>query len=819
MQLNDIDFLWKELVADCPDTDKTLSAEVQVIQPQGYRHEIQTDRVRTEEGEAHVRFVFPLIDEGRYDPSHGTWNGAWEMGEYRFDLTLKDPRGNVLLTDSLAVDPHCFFPVDRMPIAVDARTQIIECAPRQLLYINRDEATFLIRIRCRRVQDCSVLVDVVDAGGETPLAGPWTYALTHEFQEKRFSTGQWPQGEYWIRIRVLHDGDPVGPWCVRKFWKQVSAEAPPPDVIELGGYPNVMVDDYTMERSENVQFLPDAMEKRPDAPLLEMTEEYEDESMKVETIDWNDRQQRYEGVYENRHTSLERRDTQHQRSRLKMLLISDDGERWGKPRLGLVTFDGECDNNILSNEPDELFEAKKARDIERARFTFYDRNRHGPVDLDRVFVASGKRHYFPFECKSLQGGDSGSLNRIEKGLVGDLRNDGLGVLPSPTDVAADPDAFSPRPGEFWPMEKRDDLYLVLTREPVLYLGVGMDLMHSSEIIHCHVERTGNRRLLWYFRPAAPAYPPHGVTYDNMHLCLRCLGVFWTDDGLTYHRQFVLENDEEDVIGSQFYCMGLLQEMGTAGDAPGRPVLDKIGRATIANQAFPTRSLYLGTALLHWGVEQTQAPELIWSRDLLHFHRFQAQRRSLIALGPDGSYDGGMVRDDYRYRSIGSEWWYPYIAVNTRHNGFMALNKFNSAEEMQEAFPNHADQPFFTTWPEYFKYGKQTRYLPALARCRPFRVAHAEPEGETGCFVTRKLRVDGNILTLNAETAGDGAVEIEILDENGNLLEPQVRTFRGNETDAVIADLSDRTGQIVRLKFTLHKAKVYAFSLRADGESR
>ena len=56
----------------------------------------------------------------------------------------------------------------------------------------------------------------------------------------------------------------------------------------------------------------------------------------------------------------------------------------------------------------------------------------------------------------------------------------------------DDDAFRPQGGEFWPFEQRGDLYLVLTREPILYLGIGMDLMHTSETIRCHVEGAGQR---------------------------------------------------------------------------------------------------------------------------------------------------------------------------------------------------------------------------------------------------------------------------------------------------------------------------------------
>ena len=142
---------------------------------------------------------------------------------------------------------------------------------------------------------------------------------------------------------------------------------------------------------------------------------------------------------------------------------------------------------------------------------------------------------------------------------------------------------------------------------------------------------------------------------------------WTDDGITYHRQFVLAPDGYDRLGTQFYAMGLLQRFGTLGDAPGRPVLDK-GLHKI-NQAFPQRNLYLGSVLVHWGIEQTQEPELIWTRDLLHFKRFTTHRHSLIEASGPGTYNCGMIRDRYMYSECAGEWWYHYTAINTRHNGY------------------------------------------------------------------------------------------------------------------------------------------------------
>ena len=779
MEFIDNDYWWKSLVLDCPEDAADLTARVQVRQPQGYVQELTVDEVEVRGGKARVPILYPLVDDGRYDPKPGFWQDGWLMGEYRFDAQLI-AGDRMVAAESLALDPRDFFPSDRMLIAVDARPQIIECAPRQALFVDEDEARFLYRIRRHRVSRCEVEVDVTTREGTVPLAGPWRLSLTHELQEHSFSIAGWGTGEYWIRLRPLVEGEPVGPWCVRKLWRQVDAGPAPREVLELAGYPEVLVDDYSFDEVEGVQFVPDTLDKSP-GPLAATTEPHDEEMLRIESIAWKEEAGRFEAVYANSGGRIERKDRREELGRLRMLQVSEDGESWEKPALGLVEYDGSTANNILSDEREPTpAEEETAHALEHAEFRFYDAERDGPVDLDRVFIASAKED-FPFDCRSLKG-----------------------------EADEESEVFRPTKGEFWSLEQRGDLYLVLTREPVLYLGVGMDLMHTSETIRCHVEESDGGRLHFYFRPASPAYLPHGVTYDNLHLALRCLAVMSTADGITYERRFVLGPDGHDRLGSQFYAMGLMQRLGTSGDAPGRPVLGR--GAHKINQAFPRRNLYLGSVLLHWGIEQTQEPELIWTRDLLHFERFTRHRRSLIESNGPGTYDFGMIRDQYKYSEFGGQWWYYYTAINTRHNGYGIMARETDLDDLRRRRPNHAEAPYFTTWEGYWADGKQTKYQPACARCRPFRVAHAEPVDGSGRLLTRPIRVDGDELRLNAATDRGGTIRVEVTDEAGEPLGPDPALFEGDEVDAVVADLAPCRGRTVRLRFTLEQARLYAFQI-------
>ena len=809
MELQQNDYWWQTLVIACPDPGGGLAARVRVRQPQGYEQQIETDEVTWSDGHARVRLLYPLIDEGRYEPSHGTWNGAWEMGLYRFEVELERD-GAAHARDELTLDPHTFFPFDRMPIAVDARTQFVECATRQMLYEEEAEASVLIRIRRHRVTRCHVEVDVVRREGHDRLAGPWRLRLGHAFHEQRFALAGWADGEYWVRVRTLVDGRPVGPCCVRKFWLQRPLQRAREGPLRLGGFPEVMVDADVFERCTDIQFVPDGLERQADAPLVTPTEPHEEQSLAVAELAWNAEAQRYECLYRNGPGRVERKDTRARRAHLKMLAVSTDGRQWQKPHVGRVTHEGSTANNIVRDDGDDPSARERAHDIEHARFRFHDPRRDGPVDLAQMFVASGKGH-FPFQCCSLQQDDATeAARRAEADEAADLRGDGLGVMDAGRADPAAPDAFRPRPGEFWPFEKRGDLYLVLSRRPVLYLGVGMDLWHTTESIRCHVELSDQGRLLWFFRPGAPAYPPHGVTYDNMHLTLRTLAVLWTDDGLTWHRRHVLAPDAFDPIGTQFYDMGMLQRLDGSGDGPGRPVLHKL--LSKVNQAFARRNLYLGLVLIHDGIDQTQAPELMWTRDFLRLSRFREQRRPAIERGPHGSFDGGQIRNGFKYCALGDRWWHVYTGINTRHNGYGIMANWTSLDALRAKYPNHADAPYFTTWEGNWADGKQTTYLPGVARCRPHRLAHAEPLDARGTLTTHPLCVDGNRLRLNAATEPGGHITVHVEDASGDAVLPGPARFEGDDVAASILDLEPLRGRTVRLRFELDRARLYAFEI-------
>ena len=92
------------------------------------------------------------------------------------------------------------------------------------IVIDHDKQGFFVRILERRVDGVEVEADVVSAGTSEPLAGPWRIVVGSRSRRRNFSPKRWPRGEYWIRMRMICGGEPVGPYCIRAF------------MIEKGGF-------------------------------------------------------------------------------------------------------------------------------------------------------------------------------------------------------------------------------------------------------------------------------------------------------------------------------------------------------------------------------------------------------------------------------------------------------------------------------------------------------------------------------------------------------------------------------------------------------
>ena len=106
---------------------------------------------------------------------------------------------------------------------------------------------------------------------------------------------------------------------------------------------------------------------------------------------------------------------------------------------------------------------------------------------------------------------------------------------------------------------------------------------------------------------------------------------------------------------------------------------------------------------------------------------------------------------------------------------------------------------------------------ATLRLDGFVAMVADEKG--GCLSTKPFVVQGDKLQINAACENDGSITVEILDENGNVLDgfskDDADIFTGDAIRHLVTwksrcDMSDLEGKVVRLRFSMNRCKLYSF---------
>lgn len=231
-------------------------------------------------------------------------------------------------------------------------------------------------------------------------------------------------------------------------------------------------------------------------------------------------------------------------------------------------------------------------------------------------------------------------------------------------------------------------------------------------------------------------------------------------------ELVLECDEADGPGTQIY---------------GMPVTIYEG-------------IYVGMLWIYReGGDGCIETQLACSRDGIHWVRV-GDRQIFLPLGPADSWEGGMVRAGDIIRQ-GDQLYIYYGGVRGPHTG-----------------------------PRFPKVERKHRPAIGLATLRLDGFASIDAGEEEGTLTTKPLLFDGSRLVVNAD-AKTGYIMVEILDGE-RPLEIPLQGFSRADCQAISADsvchsvawrtesvLSALRGKIVRLKFYICNAKLYAFSVR------
>ncbi len=211
----------------------------------------------------------------------------------------------------------------------------------------------------------------------------------------------------------------------------------------------------------------------------------------------------------------------------------------------------------------------------------------------------------------------------------------------------------------------------------------------------------------------------------------------------------------------------------------RALSEETDRQTYAMPVFEYANVYLGLLMLIDKKTDTVDCELAWSPDTVSWRRV-CPGDSLIPRGPKGSYDWGCV-----YGAA-----YPVF----------------EADEIRLYYGGSNGK--HTSWRDGF-----------------FCLAHLRPDGfagyatvsdsKEGSILTKLFDYQGKPIAISADAKG-GKVQVEILNESGDVIAVSRQPIAENVTDAVVewkdaTTLSGLSRQKIRLRFLLRSACLYSFS--------
>jgi hypothetical protein len=201
--------------------------------------------------------------------------------------------------------------------------------------------------------------------------------------------------------------------------------------------------------------------------------------------------------------------------------------------------------------------------------------------------------------------------------------------------------------------------------------------------------------------------------------------------------------------------------------------------------IPYGGYYLGFATLHDEGGRFRI-QLAWSADGLSWQR--PSRAPWLDVGPEKSFDCGMVLGPADPIFQDKEMWFPYGGFPIRHDS------------------------------------KETNWESAIgiATMRTDGFAAWEAAAQPGELVTQPFHCNGDRLCINAE-AQKGSLTVEVLDEKGNPIKGfESKSCRPVTTDTLAdehaawlqwrkeKDLSRVQGKQIQLRFTMQHARLYSF---------
>lgn len=241
-------------------------------------------------------------------------------------------------------------------------------------------------------------------------------------------------------------------------------------------------------------------------------------------------------------------------------------------------------------------------------------------------------------------------------------------------------------------------------------------------------------------------------------------------------QTVLEPDEFDPPGTQFYGMSV----------------------------FPDRGVYYGLLWVYHPNQLMVDVQLAFSRNGIQWQR-AVHRHPILSYGLPNQFDSHVLLA-LQPIVMGDEWKIFYLAMNRPH----AVVYPNEAYPPLKASPPRGEQ----TWLE------NRQGYTGLATCGRDRFVSLEAGSKPADLITRPFQLGGRELRLNADCSR-GTINVEVQDENGQPIpgfsSKDWLAVRGDSMRHTVGwrvqkDLSMLKGRTVKLRIQLRSAKLYSFQI-------
>lgn len=321
-----------------------------------------------------------------------------------------------------------------------------------------------------------------------------------------------------------------------------------------------------------------------------------------------------------------------------------------------------------------------------------------------------------------------------------------------------------------------------------------------------------KTLRCYQSRLIPRREPFRVHYDNI-LCDRMMITWSTQDGLNWKPTFFDAPTLEDPWSTQHYGVDVWSEENKRLEMAYHKIYD-----------VQYQRLYT---------------ELAYSRDGLYWNRFEDAKPFLDNSSEvdDWNFGYSIITDTARNRtrmSYGDYYYEPMTGINVLHFMFLQANNRDRSLLTEEfyrsrfggrllgdnGFQNSPIMNWYGTVENVIEQSKKQMFTPGLMKYRKDGWVSASSTKRRGVIETKTFKANGELL-INAKTAADGFVLVEVLDRAGNAID----RYSGNNGavfsgDDVAQPLSWAEGMVsslpsqpFKLRITLENAEVYTLKFK------